>query len=1185
VVPGSARDETQSIAVSATGGRFLLLNEEAYIKSGGSEGFAFFEWNATAAEVQTGLEELYGAGNVTVSGGPGDETGSKPYLVMFVGALAAHRVPLINGEFSAVFLECGGAPKCTGTATIGTAVESRPDGYVVVTAANLGNGLALAPVTITDQLPGGLVPVSIEGLAGLNPASKRGPMECELASLSCTFTSGTVPPLFPVEMVIGVNVSGPVSGENRASVSGGGAAEVSVSRKVAVSGTPGGFGVEQYSLDAEDYGGGADRQAGSHPFQLTTTLSLNQTLLSSKTGGKGYRPEPVAPVKDLHFKWPAGLIGDPSAMARCSTLEFLAEPAPVCKEDTVVGVARAVIVFTHNSEVEHALVPLYNIEPNKGEPARFAFKTANVSVYIDPSVRTGSDYGVTVSVDNVTQTAATLESQVTVWGVPGDSRHDSSRGSGCMALSAEEPTSEPCSPAAEAHPPALLSMPGSCTGPLPSVVEADSWVKPSEVLSFSAEAMPGLDGCNRLPFTPSIEVKPDVASASTSTGLTVDVHVPQEETLNANGLAEGEPRGITVALPEGVAVNPSGGDGLLGCSEQLAGFTGFAEHPLQPGVVVASFTETLPEPPVPGVNFCPDASKIGTVRIKTPILHNPLEGAVYLASQNTNPFGSLIATYLIAQDPESGVAIKLAGVVHLSPAGQLVATFENSPQAPFEDAELHFFGGERAPLATPAHCGPYETKATLTPWSAEPNEAPRPATSTFNITSGLHGGACPGAALPFSPSLTSGPTNINAGSFSALTTTIGREDGQQDMQSVQLHMPPGLSGILAGVKLCPEQNANEGTCGPESLVGETTVSAGVGSDPVSVVGGRVYLTEKYAGAPFGLSIVDPVKAGPFDLEHDTANPSQTPLCDCVVVRAKIEIDPRTAALTITTDPSGPHAIPHVIDGIPVQIQKVNVLVNRPGFTFNPTNCNPMSITATITSAEGTAAPVVVPFQIANCANLKFTPKLTVSTAAHTSKANGSSLVFKISYPKNALGSQSWFNEAKFDLPKQLPARLTTLQKACLANVFEANPQACPAGSLIGHAVVHTPVLPVPLTGPVYFVSHGGAKFPDAVLLLKGYGVTVSLVGETFINNKTGITSATFRNTPDVPFQSIEVTLPSGPYSEFGSNLPPKAKNSFCNQTLTMPTFFKAQNGQTIKQTTKLTTTGCKKHHKHHIKHR
>ncbi len=238
----------------------------------------------------------------------------------------------------------------------------------------------------------------------------------------------------------------------------------------------------------------------------------------------------------------------------------------------------------------------------------------------------------------------------------------------------------------------------------------------------------------------------------------------------------------------------------------------------------------------------------------------------------------------------------------------------------------------------------------------------------------------------------------------------------------------------------------------------------------------------------------------------------------------------------------------------------------------------MEVTGTIHSSEGGTDTIGVPFQVTNCASLKFEPKFSASTRGQASKADGASLNVKIAYPAGvarALGSQAWFRSAKFTFPKQLPARLTTLQKACVSAVFEANPAACPPASDIGHATVHTPLLSVPVEGPVYFVSYGGAKFPEAVLVLQGEGVTVDLHGETFISNS-GVTSATFRDTPDVPFESIEVSVPSGPYSEFGSDLPPKDHYNFCGQALKMPTAFVAQNGLEINQDTAMTVTGCAK---------
>jgi uncharacterized repeat protein (TIGR01451 family) len=972
-----------------------------------------------------------------------------------------------------------------------------------------------------------------------------------------------------LEIRIPVRVtSGGVSGVNRVSVSGGGAPVAHVSSTVQVSGVPPVFGVEDFAMVPEEAGGGVDVQAGSHPFQLTTSFALNQTASPFK---------PPALPRDLQFNLPAGLIGNAITVPRCTEAQFqtvVNGQGNLCPQDTVVGVAALTIDEPITLGLRTIPVPLFNLTPAAGEPARFGFEIVRAPVTLDTSVRTGSDYGVSVHVSNISQLANFLSNTVVFWGVPGDVRHDEARGWGCLAGGKFVGHALPCAATTGAHSPPFLTMPSSCSLPFVASVEGSSWptrADPSGLPLAGGEHGEyslrdvfdrplQVSGCNRLPFAPSIEVAPDVQSASTPTGLSVHVRVPQEVNENPLGLASSSLKDITVALPEGVTVSPAGAGGLQACSEAQIGFQRIDT------TATDLFTSSLPSP------FCPNASKIGTVKIKLPVVADPLEGAVYLASQNANPFGSLVAMYVVAEDPVSGVLIKLAGEVHLTGTGQLITTFKSSPQGPLEEAEFHFFGGSRAPLETPAHCGSYTTNASFVPWAAEPSDpssATRTASSTFAINSGPNGTPCPGASLPFSPSLTGGMTNINAGAFSPLTTTIGRADGQQDMQSVQLHMPAGLSGILAGVKLCPEAQANEGSCGPESLIGETTVSAGLGSEPVSVTGGKVYITEKYGGAPFGLSIVNPVKTGPFDLEHDTASASQNPACDCVVVRAKIEVDLHTAALTITTDASGAHAIPHMIDGVPVQIKHVNVLINRPGFTFNPTNCNPAQITGSIASTEGASSPVSVPFQVTNCASLAFKPGFAVSATGKNSKANGAALSVKLAYPAAPFGSQANISKVKVELPKQLPSRLTTLQKACTNAQFEANPAGCPAASIIGHARATTPLLPVPLEGPAYFVSHGGEAFPSLIIVLQGYGVTLDLVGTTFIS-KAGITSSTFKTVPDAPVGTFELTLPQGKFSALAAN------GNLCTSKLTMPTEFVAQNGAKINQNTPVSVTGCAK---------
>jgi hypothetical protein len=1134
---GAARNELQEITMSSEVFLEMEVNKTAVGVFATEPFFALLGGavpEPTAANVQAALEGAYGTGNVVVRGGPG---GTAPLIVESVGEDSG--LPVRPVEVVAI----------EGAANSRAVRAGRPDGQIVVAAANVGDAIAdgkSTPVTLSVRLPKGLHPLSIEGVAGQSAAeAATKPVSCELPTLKCSF-AGSLPPYSQMEVRVGVAVdaSQASSGDSyEAQVSGGGAPLADISHQITVSSAPTPFGAEDYAITPEEEGGIVDAQAGSHSFQTTFTFDLAQTL--DEEGN----PQPAGGLpKDLSFKLPPGLVGNPTAYPRCTSAQFdsLKNGMNGCPPDSVLGVAMVTFNDPAGLGYNTAALPIFNLVPRVGEPARFGFQPASVPAFIGTSVRTGDDYGVTAHVETITQMISFLSSSVTIWGVPGDPRHASARGYGCLALLAGAQTPPPCEPATSSSAPPFLALPTSCTGPLKTSVLADSWLKPNEILSFDADQfgtpMPALVGCGQLPFSSEIKVVPDVSTASTPTGLTADVHIPQDEALNASGLAPADVKNISVTLPEGLQLNPSAADGLGSCSQEQIGLSS------------------------PGESSCPDRSKIATATITTPLLPNPLKGFVYLASPQNfasppspleNPFGSLVAMYLVAFDPVSGTRVKLPGRVSLSPSGQVTTTFASNPQLPFEDAEISFFGGERAPLATPARCATYTTRAVFEPWSnTNEHEEVLHSNSTFAITGGANGSACPGAALAFSPSLASESLDVNAGGFTPLSTTLTRDDGQQPLQSVILHYPPGLSGILTGIPLCPEAQANAGTCPVASQIGETTVSVGVGGDPFTVTGGKVYLTEKYQGAPFGLSIVNPAKAGPFTLQEGRP----------VVVRAKIEIDPTTAALTVTAGP-----IPTIIEGFPLQVKHVNVLINRPQFTFNPTNCSPTSISGGIDSAEGSTFPVAVPFQVTNCAMLKFAPKFSVSTNARTSKAAGASLSAKVVEPPGALGKQANIALVKVDLPRQLPSRLKTLQKACLASVFEANHAACPSQSIVGHARVTTPLLPVPLTGPAYFVSHGGEAFPSLTLVLQGYGVTVELVGSTFIKN--GITSSTFKMLPDVPFNTFELTLPQGPYAALAANLPAKASN-FCGQKLVMPTRFVAQNGLELRQSTQIHVNGC-----------
>jgi hypothetical protein len=956
-----------------------------------------------------------------------------------------------------------------------------------------------------------------------------------------------------------------------------------------------GFGIKSFEVSFLNENGTPDTQAGSHPYQLVDNFELNSHFKRVESNADSpYIRLPDGVLRDLTVDFPPGFIGDPNATPKKCTGQELITLKDACQPEARVG-HLALKWSAGQHRLKGISESIFNMVTPHGVALQLGGNFALPLLYINNGVPAGGDYPAQATVTAAPVTAPIVRSSAVISGVitpcvrvtPGAGKYSDNACTEESGINGIERNFE--KETARSKP--FLTLPTGCHGPLRSTMTADSWEEPGKwaqatSVTHNAAGTPvSLTGCSKLKFPPTIEVKPDVPDASTSTGLTVGVHVPQTAAANPDGLAESALRDTTVTLPEGVAINPAGANGLEACSEGLAGFTGFNEFnsEYEPGVQTATFTPELPEPLQPGSNFCPNGSKIGTVRIKTPLLANPLEGAVYLAAQNANPFGSLAAMYLIAEDPVSGTLIKLTGEVSLSATGQIVTTFKNTPDLPFEELELHFFGGERATLTTPSRCGTYTTAASFVPWDGN---GPVEASSSFQITSGPNGGPCPGASLPFSPSLTGGATNVNAGAFSPLTLTMTRKDGEQNLQSVEAHLPPGLSGILANIELCPEPQANLGECPPNSLIGETTISVGVGGDPFSVSGGKFYLTGPYNGsggctvgsagcAPFGITFEVPAKAGPFDLKRNTANPAGEDPCDCVIVRGKIEVNPITAAITITSDPPGsPDAIPTSIEGIPLEIQHVNAITTRGDFQFNPTNCDKMQVTGTIHSSEGATDTIGVPFQVTNCAILGFKPGLKVSTSGKTSRTNGASLHVKLTFPKAPFGSQANIKSVKVALPKQLPSRLTTLQKACPAKTFEADPAGCPAASIVGHGEAITPLIPVPLDGPAYFVSYGGAKFPELVVVLQGYGVTLDLHGETFISNA-GITSSTFAAVPDAPVGSFELTLPEGRYSALAAN------SNLCNKRLKMPTAFTAQNGATIKQSTPISVTDCAKaaHHK------
>ncbi|MGA7703951.1 MAG: hypothetical protein WB998_03535 [Solirubrobacteraceae bacterium] len=982
-------------------------------------------------------------------------------------------------------------------------------GNLKISLYNAGGAPSNGPVTVTDRLPNGVTATA----AGRDLFDEvvGPPWACSgigTSVVTCT-DSESIPVGLPQTIGIELSVAeGEARTEtNQVTVSGGGATgPASLSGPLRISSTPSGFGFAAFDAWTTNADGTTDTQAGSHPYETTVAFDLDSAKNLETTGGE---------IKNVEVNTPTGLVGDPTALPQCTRQQF---DAKRCSAESQIGIDVAEI------EGEEDEFPLYNLVPPPGLAAQFGFTLVGIETFLDVGVRTGSDYGITVHTDDIVQRGI-KENMTTLWGVPADPSHDASRsGPGCH---------EGC--ASDVAPIPLLTLPTSCVGPREYSIEASTWQN-SDTASASAlthdneGVAVGNTGCDHLGFGPSISVSPDTSFADTPAGLSVELKTPQEGLSNPEGLAASNIEDTTVTLPEGVVINPGQAAGLQACqpSEDALG------------------TEAAPS--------CPNASRVGMVAIESPLVKEKLEGGVYVLPSNPPDLQLLVAA------SGDGVNLKLVGDVHLdSQTGRLVTTFTRTPELPFTNLKLSFSGGAQAALATPLTCGTYTTTSDFTPWT-NPFVADVFPSSAFAITGGTGGTPC--SAPGFSPSMIAGSTTDQAAGYTSFSLLLQRGDGQQRVASLRFKTPEGLLGMISKVPLCPEAQANTGTCSAASQIGHTVVEAGPGPYPLVVPQpgqppAPIYLTGGYKGAPYGLSIVVPLVVGPFTLQTQ-------------VVRARIEVDPHTSRLTVTTDP-----LPTIIDGIPADLRTINAVIDRPGFMFNPTNCDPQAFTGTATSTEGATAPLESHFQMGSCQTLSFKPNFKVATNGKTSRKNGASLNVKLLYPStppgnNQASSQSNIESVKVDLPKQLPSRLTTLQKACPVATFEANPAGCPAASIVGHATAITPVLPVPIAGPAYFVSHAGEEFPQLIVVLQGYGVTIDLVGNTFINSKTNITSSTFKQIPDVPITSFELNLPQGPYSALAAN------QNLCKSKLVMPTAFTAQDGAAIKQSTPISVTGCAK---------
>ncbi len=843
-------------------------------------------------------------------------------------------------------------------------------------------------------------------------------------------------------------------------------------------GAQAGFGIQPGSVSttAINRDGTIDTQAGSHPYKYTVKFAMNQD-------GKG---KPEGTLSSLVVDLPPGTVGNPLATPRCSRADFDSR-TPKCPANTQVGFANIDLLGLGTAKN-----PIYNLVPPLGVPASVGLSIENINSFQEASIRTGGDYGVSVS-DITVPTALEIQSVTeTIWGVPMESSHDPER---YCQDSEGNPINGDCT--SDAFPAPFFTLPTSCTGPLTTTVHVESLENPGVSVSESATSLggggvpAGLSGCRKPGFGPTIAAQPETAAADSPTGLQVGLHIPQSK--DPEGLATANLKDTVLTLPKGMAVNPSAADGLGACSLEQIDLKGA------------------------GAAQCPPDSKLGTVAVSTPLLDHPLPGNVYLARQGENPFGSLIALYVTVADPISGVVVKLAGKVEPDPVtGQLKATFKENPQLPFEDLSVDFTGGPRAALTTPPTCGTYSTQADLTPWTAPEGTDVFPSDS-FSVLTSPGGGRCVNseAEMPNEPSFEAGTTTPIAGTYSPFVLKLSRENGSQRLAALNVTLPPGVSAKLAGVQECSNaqiaiaegrKNPGEGAleraspaCPAASQVGVVNVGAGSGN-PLYVQG-HAYLAGPYKGAPLSIVIITPGVAGPFDL-------------GVVVVRSALYVDETTAQVTVKSDP-----IPTILQGVPLDIRSIAVGIDHPQFALNPTSCEAETVSGQAISTTGAVAALSNRFQVGGCNALGFKPDLKIDLKGGTKRHSFPALKATLTYPKK--GSYANIARAAVTLPHSEFLEQGHIGTVCTRVQFAA--KACPPRSIYGRAKVFTPLLDKPLAGPVYLRS-SSHELPDLVAELNGQ-VHFALAGR--IDSVRGQIRNTFEATPDVPVSKFVLEMQGG----------------------------------------------------------
>jgi hypothetical protein len=1051
------------------------------------------------------------------------------------------------------------------------------DADVFVTVTNSGGAPTGGPVSATLDIPAGLqlrfraaidnneqLPVSCTSEQSVNAGA---PLTCTTQN---TLAPGETQTVIKASFIVAADA--PDQATTSVTASAAGASDVTAEDHIPViDRRP--FDLTSFTARSLDSAGNDYTVAGGHPYEATTSFTF-PSWRGNTTNRVGIVSNNTVPVEEVRYIWvelPPGFVGAASAAPRCPLAAIGAPEVifPPCPRASQVG---TVVLTGNNGPLPQSV--MYNVAPEKGYPAEFAFKFAGNQVVASyPQLRPrGGGYGLNITVPKASR-AKIAGISVTLWGVPSQHPGTGPFGSG-------PPLGGPSIP--------FLSNQSDCLDAQPTTkIYVDSWQHPAKLQSDGTPDLsdpnwksksapaPVITGCDNPAladqFEPSISAGPTPDTGSTvvdaPSGYRVELSFPQandptdpDTVFDPSVPQAPQLKDATVTLPAGVAVSPSAAGGLDGCSDV-------------PGNDQVNLDSIDPV-------TCPDASKIGSVVGTSPLLASydpdtdavtgalPLEGDVYLVKPHP---GDLSASgdqdgkfrILIQLENElRGINVKLPGIVTADKStGRLVARFTNNPQLPVKHLSLTFKAGDRAPLVNPISCGVATTSGVFTPWSRGGTRSDgvvvagtpdATSSSSFDVSWDGKGAGCP-STLPFGPAMTAGTASNQAGASSPLTFDLTREDRTDVFKNVSVTLPGGLLATVKDVPLCSDADADGGSCPVASRVGSATVAAGSGGSPFYLRDQPVSLTGPYKGAPYGLAIAVRAVAGPFDL-------------GTVVVRQALNIDPDDAHVTVLSDP-----LPTMRDGVPLRVRRINVVVDRPGFMRSPTSCAQKAIGAAIGSLGGQTVNLSSPFAVDGCAKLPFAPKLAMRlTGSKETKVGGHPGVEALVTQRPG---EAALKSAEVTLPLSLALDPDHAASENLCEYTDGLADRCPQKSVIGTATAISPLLKAPLSGKVFFVKgvrtdpKSGRQIrtlPTLLLELRGE-VSLNLRATSSVPDNKHLVS-TFSMIPDAPISSFALKLDSGKNGILvvtdGANVCAETEKPFLSAT--------AQNGKRVDRAMSLT---------------